>query len=98
MTDSAAHRQLAAIMFTDMVGYTTLMQRNEKLALELLEEHRRVLREWFPKFHGREIGTTVHLRTAHRCHLRPAARRSAIHRTAGGNETAEAVTHANQVS
>ena len=52
------HRKLAAIMFTDMVGYTALTQRNEKLALELLEEHRRVLREWFPKFNGREIETT----------------------------------------
>ncbi|MBI2947084.1 MAG: tetratricopeptide repeat protein [Verrucomicrobia bacterium] len=51
-------RKLAAIMFTDMVGYTALTQGNEKLALELLEEHRRVLRELFPKFNGREIETT----------------------------------------
>ena len=44
-------------MFTDMVGYTAHTQRNEKLALELLEEHRDVLRELFPRFHGREIET-----------------------------------------
>ncbi|MBI2947088.1 MAG: hypothetical protein HYY23_05545 [Verrucomicrobia bacterium] len=55
--EETAHRKLAAIMFTDMVGYTALTQRNEKLALELLEEHRRVLRELFPKFNGREIDT-----------------------------------------
>src|SRR6266404_4036359 len=51
------HRKLAAIMFTDMVGYSALAQRNEALALELLEEHRRLLRPIFPQFHGREVET-----------------------------------------
>src|SRR5579864_5895129 len=50
-------RRLAAIMFTDMVGYSTLAQRDDKVALELLEEHRRLLREIFPRFHGTEIKT-----------------------------------------
>ena len=44
-------RKLAAIMFTDMVGYSTLAQRDDKLALELLEEHRR-----FPRTERDEIG------------------------------------------
>jgi TolB-like protein/class 3 adenylate cyclase/Tfp pilus assembly protein PilF len=52
------HRKLAAIMFTDMVGYTALTQCSEALALELLEEHRRLLRALFPKFNGREVETT----------------------------------------
>src|SRR2546421_7910955 len=50
-------RKLAAIMFTDMVGYSALSQRDSKLALELLQEHREILREIFPRFHGSEIKT-----------------------------------------
>src|SRR6266496_1006355 len=50
-------RRLAAIMFTDMVGYSALSQRDDKLAQELLEEHRRLLREIFPRFNGVEIKT-----------------------------------------
>ena len=50
-------RKLAAIMFTDMVGYSALSQRDEKLAQELLEEHRRLLRKIFPRFNGTEIKT-----------------------------------------
>src|ERR1044071_9031113 len=55
--ESTEERKLAAIMFTDMVGYSALAQRDDKVALELLEEHRRLLREIFPKFHGTEIKT-----------------------------------------
>ncbi len=50
-------RKLAAVMFTDMVGYSALTQKNEKLALELLEEHKRALRSVFPKYGGQEIKT-----------------------------------------
>src|ERR1041385_4326101 len=56
-TELTEERKLAAIMFTDMVGYTALAQRDDKVALELLEEHRRLLREIFPRFHGTEIKT-----------------------------------------
>ena len=50
-------RKLAAIMFTDMVGYSAITQKNESLALELLEEHRQILRPLFPKYGGQEVET-----------------------------------------
>jgi adenylate cyclase len=56
-TESTEERKLAAIMFTDMVGYSALAQRDDKVALELLEEHRGLLRGIFPRFHGTEIKT-----------------------------------------
>ncbi|HEY4283958.1 MAG TPA: FlgO family outer membrane protein [Chthoniobacterales bacterium] len=57
MSVSTEQRKLAAIMFTDMVGYSALSQRDDKLALELLEEHRQILRKIFPQFNGTEIKT-----------------------------------------
>src|SRR6202035_164065 len=56
-SESAEQRKLAAIMFTDMVGYSALAQRDDRLAQELLEEHRQLLREIFPRFNGAEIKT-----------------------------------------
>lgn len=51
-------RRLAAIMFTDMVGFTTLAQRDESVALRLLEEQRALLRPLFAE-HGGTIVKTL---------------------------------------
>ena len=50
-------RRLAAIMFTDMVGYTALGQRNESLSLALVEEQWKLIRPILVRFNGREIKT-----------------------------------------
>jgi class 3 adenylate cyclase len=50
-------RKLAAIMFTDMVNYTAITQKNEPLAIRLLEKHRKILRPIFKQFDGEEIKT-----------------------------------------
>jgi len=45
--------QLAAIMFTDIQGYTALMQRDEVKAIEFRNRHREVFNAVTKKFHGR---------------------------------------------
>jgi TolB-like protein/class 3 adenylate cyclase/AraC-like DNA-binding protein/Tfp pilus assembly protein PilF len=51
--DTRTDRQLAAIMFTDIVGYTSLMQRNEKKAAAQRARHREVFQEQHARFDGR---------------------------------------------
>jgi class 3 adenylate cyclase len=50
-------RRLAAIMYTDLVGYTALGQRNESLSLEVVEEQRRLIRPILERYKGREVKT-----------------------------------------
>jgi adenylate cyclase len=52
-----ADRRLSSIMFTDMVGYTSLSERDEALALVLLEEQRQIVRPIFAKHGGEEVKT-----------------------------------------
>lgn len=45
-------RRLAAIMFTDIVGYTALMQRDENAAAEVREHHRKEFQQYHKIFNG----------------------------------------------
>ena len=46
------HRQLAAILFTDIEGYTAIMQRDELQALASVKKHRFVLENIVKDHHG----------------------------------------------
>ena len=51
----AQTRRLAAIMFTDLVGFTKVGQEDEALALRLRTEHQSILRPIFAAHGGREV-------------------------------------------
>ena len=54
---SGEQRRLAAVMFTDIVGYSSQTQKDERLTLELLEEHRKIVRPIVTRHNGHEIKT-----------------------------------------
>jgi adenylate cyclase len=45
-------RRLAAIMFTDIVGYTAMMGSDENLAIKTVTHHKKFIEEIVPKFNG----------------------------------------------
>ncbi|MGB6268829.1 MAG: adenylate/guanylate cyclase domain-containing protein [Olleya sp.] len=58
----AKKRQLACIMFTDIVGYTSLMAKDESLALKTLDQNRIIHRTIISKYDGefiKELGDGV---------------------------------------
>ena len=57
--DSPVDRAMRTIMFTDLVGYTSLMSRlGDDRAFALLREHNNVVREALTSFGGREVKHT----------------------------------------
>ncbi|HLF47009.1 MAG TPA: adenylate/guanylate cyclase domain-containing protein [Chitinophagaceae bacterium] len=58
----SATRQLAAIMFTDIAGYTSLMGNDERKAFELLKKNREIHKPLIKQYHGtwiKELGDGV---------------------------------------
>ncbi len=58
MPEGQVIRRLAAILFTDLSGFTSLTQKDEQIALQLLAEAQKIQRTEFAKFGGREVKTT----------------------------------------
>jgi adenylate cyclase len=54
---SKEERKLAAIMFTDLVGFTSMAQQDESLAMTILSEHAQIMRSMLRRYGGREIKT-----------------------------------------
>ena len=52
----APKRALAAIMFSDIAGYTAIMGRDEQEGLAAREAHSQLLRTILPGFSGRLLG------------------------------------------
>lgn len=50
-----SNRKLASIMFTDIVGYSTLMQIDERRARDIRLRHRQVFKEAHEKFGGKIV-------------------------------------------
>jgi adenylate cyclase len=58
MTPEGVERRLAAIMFTDVVGYTTLTEQDEPKAIQIRERHRDLVRPLVAQFQGQVIDAT----------------------------------------
>ena len=50
-------RRLAAIVFTDIVGYSAFSEQNEALAMRLLDTHNSLVRSVMERHGGREVKT-----------------------------------------
>ncbi len=57
LSDNLEARRLAAVMFTDMTGYTALTQRDESLALSLLEKQNGIVLPLIRAFGGTPVKT-----------------------------------------
>ena len=49
------HRQLSAILFTDIEGYTAIMQESEQVAVGMRHRHRQIIQQEHKNFNGRII-------------------------------------------
>jgi class 3 adenylate cyclase/pimeloyl-ACP methyl ester carboxylesterase len=58
MADPQEQRQLLAIMFTDVVGYTALTERDEAAAVRVREQHRDLIKTLVTQFDGELVDVT----------------------------------------
>ncbi len=58
VTETAGQRQLLAIMFTDVVGYTALTERDEAAAIRVREQHRELVQTLVRQFDGEVMDAT----------------------------------------
>ena len=52
MNDQTKSRRLSAIMFTDIVDYSALMNRNESAAINLLDNKEKIISPIIKEFNG----------------------------------------------
>ena len=55
---SEEHRRLAAIMFTDVVGYTAITEKDESHAVRIRETHRELVETLAKQFDGQLVDAT----------------------------------------
>ena len=53
MNDMNENRRLSGIMFTDIVGYSAVMGKNESAAMKLLEDHKNISTPIIEKYNGK---------------------------------------------
>jgi len=58
MTEAHEERRLLAIMFTDVVGFTALTERDEAAAVRVRERHRELVRTLVHQFDGEVVDAT----------------------------------------
>ena len=58
MTAAHEERRLLAIMFTDVVGYTALTERDEAAAIRVRERHRELVQMLVKQFEGEVVDAT----------------------------------------
>ncbi len=58
LLETRDHRQLLAIRFTDVVGYTALTERDESAAVRVRNQHRELVRTLVDQFEGEMVDAT----------------------------------------
>jgi adenylate cyclase len=55
MTNPDSETRLSVIMFSDIVGYSRMMNEDEEMAMMLLDRHNKIVRDALKRHDGKEI-------------------------------------------